>query len=111
VRLRDADFRTRQASRTLLESLETDRGIYAAARPLLTRLRAERRIGARLVGVSASNLVASGDSQLALFEEGREGLETERDRRLAHATDALRARFGREVIRPAELWPGRREAE
>jgi DNA polymerase IV len=111
VRLRDADFRTRQASRTLLEPLETDRGIYAAARPLLTRLRAERRIGARLVGVSASNLVATGDSQLGLFEDGREGLETERDRRLAHATDALRARFGREVIRPAELWPGRGEAE
>jgi DNA polymerase IV len=107
VRLRDADFRTRQASRTLVESLETDRGIYAAARPLLARLRAERRIGARLVGVSASNLATSGESQLALFEDGREGLETERDRRLAHATDALRARFGREAIRPAELWNGR----
>jgi DNA polymerase IV len=103
VRLRDADFRTRQASHTLAEAVETDGGIYAAARPLLARLRGERRIGARLVGVAASNLVSSDAAQLALFEAGGPALETERDRRLAHVTDAVRARFGRGAIAPGDL--------
>jgi DNA polymerase IV len=103
VRIRDADFRTRQASRTLDHPVETDRGIYAAARPLLARLRAERRTGARLVGVAASNLVSAGGGQYALFESGGDVLETERDRRLAQATDALRARYGRDAISPGDM--------
>jgi DNA polymerase IV len=103
VRIRDADFRTRQASRTLDQAVETDRGIFAAARPLLARLRAERRTGARLIGVGASNLVRNGSGQYALFEASAAVLETERDRRLARATDALRARFGRDVIGPGDL--------
>jgi DNA polymerase IV len=101
VRIRDADFRTRQASRTV-EAVETDRGIYAAARPLLVRLRAERRTGARLIGVVASNLVEGGAAQLTLFDAGA-ALETDRDRRLSRVTDALRARFGRRAISPADL--------
>jgi DNA polymerase IV len=103
VRLRDADFRTRQAAHTLDHAVETDRGIYAAARPLLARLRAERRIGARLVGVAASNLLPAGAAQYALFDADGAALETERDRRLARATDRLRARFGRDAIGPADL--------
>lgn len=103
VRLKDRDFTTRQASRTLEETVETDRGIYAAARPLLARLRAERRIAARLIGVAASNLVPARDAPLALFDDGGESLETERDRRLARATDAVRARFGRRAIAPGDL--------
>jgi DNA polymerase IV len=105
VRLRDSDFRTRQASRTFAEAVETDRGVYAAARPLLARLRSERRIGARLIGVSASNLVARADGQLALFDASHARLETERDRRLARVSDALRARFGRDSIVPGDLLP------
>jgi DNA polymerase IV len=103
VRVRDADFRSRQASRTVADAVETDRGLYAAARPLLARLRRERRTAARLIGVAASNLVAHGEAQLALFEGGRQVLETERDRRLAHATDEVRARFGRDAIAPGDL--------
>jgi DNA polymerase IV len=107
VRLRDSDFTTRQAARTLDEAVETDRGIYAAARPLLARLREQRRTGARLLGVAASNLTVPGPAQLALFEAGPPGeadgpLETERDRRLARATDALRARYGSDAIGPAD---------
>jgi DNA polymerase IV len=102
VRIRDTDFRTRQASHTLDDAVETDRGIYAAARPLFARLRAERRTGARLIGVGASNLLRTGASQLGLFGAGGEALETERDRRLAHVADALRARFGRDAIGPAD---------
>lgn len=103
VRIRDADFRTRQASHTLDEAIETDRGIYAAARPLFARLRAERRTGARLIGIGASNLQRSDGSQLGLFgQAGGDVLETDRDRALAHVADALRARFGRDAIGPGD---------
>jgi DNA polymerase IV len=111
VRLRDHDFRTRQASHTLDEAVETDRGVYAAARPLLQRLRSERRVGARLIGVSASNLVPRSEGQLGLLDalpaSGGRGAsapaETERDRALAEVADRLRARFGSNTIVPGDL--------
>jgi DNA polymerase IV len=102
VRIRDADFRTRQASRTLDEAVETDRAILEVAAPLLRRLRDERRTGARLLGVAASNLRPGAATQMALFDAGS-ALETDRDRRLSRVTDALRARFGRGAIGPADL--------
>src|SRR2546430_7379786 len=43
VKIRDADFTTRQASRTLPEPVSSDRVVYAVARELLARLRAARR--------------------------------------------------------------------
>ncbi|HSJ05120.1 MAG TPA: DNA polymerase IV [Longimicrobiales bacterium] len=102
VRIRDADFRTRQASRTVEEAVETDRAILELAAPLLRRLREERRTAARLLGVAASSLRPAEATQMALFDGGPV-LETDRDRRLTRATDALRARFGRDAIGPADL--------
>jgi DNA polymerase IV len=112
VRVRDSDFRTRQASRTLDASIETDGALYAIARALLDRLRAERAIPVRLLGVGASNLVemngngeSAGPDQLALFSDPVEAppLERARDRQLSRITDALRARFGGAVIRTGDL--------
>ena len=109
VRLRDHDFRTRQASRTLDDAVETDPGVYAAARPLLARLRADRRVGARLIGVSASNLIPRGAGQIGIFDTTDpatatgEVRETERDRALADVADRLRARFGADTIIPGDL--------
>jgi DNA polymerase-4 len=106
VRLRDADFRTRQASRTLPEPVESDRAIYNVARELLAKLRNARGIGARLIGISASNLTTESTSQLGLFAgaAGNENVVTEsdRDRRLSRATDEVRARFG-DVLKPGRL--------
>jgi DNA polymerase-4 len=109
VKLRDADFVTRQASRTLPEPVESDRAIASVARELLAGLRRARRVGARLVGVSLSQLGdAEGPPQLALFDAAAvpgaaPPVETERDRRLAHTVDAIRAKFGRDAITPARL--------
>src|SRR5207237_727087 len=67
VKLRDADFTTRQASRTLADAVQSDRAVYAVARELLTRLRAARRVPARLLGVALSQLVRTdGEGQLSL---------------------------------------------
>ncbi|HEY6830450.1 MAG TPA: DNA polymerase IV, partial [Gemmatimonadaceae bacterium] len=69
VKLRDHDFQTRQASRTLDMPVMSDRVVFATARSLLARVRRARRVPARLVGVSLSSLAADATAdQLTLFE-------------------------------------------
>jgi DNA polymerase IV len=102
VKLRDADFTTRQASRTLADAVQSDRGVYAVARELLARLRAARRVPARLLGVALSQLArAGGEGQLCLLESPGDTLETERDRVIARMIDEVREKFG-----PAALGRG-----
>jgi DNA polymerase-4 len=104
VRLRDGDFKTRQASRTLPQPVISDRVILATARNLLGRLRRERRVRARLLGVALSSLgVPDHATQLSLFETPSAALETARDRALAGAVDRLRAKFGDKAIVPGRL--------
>ena len=100
VKLRDADFTTRQASRTLPEPVFTDRAVYMVARVLLRKLRAARRVPARLIGVALSHLERLGsETQLALLEAERaRGTETDKDRSLVRAIDAVRDRFGPDAL-------------
>ena len=100
VRIRDMDFTTRQASRTLDESLSSDRALYTVARALLARLRKARRMPARLLGVNLSNFNAPSPKQLALFDVAGPPLETRKDLDVARAMDQVRARFGRGAIAP-----------
>jgi len=101
VRLRDWDFRTRSAQRTLPEPVVSDRVILGVARELLTTLRKARRVPARLVGVRLSGLAAAqAAGQLALLERSD---ETERDRGLARAIDRVRGKFGAKSIVPGGL--------
>ena len=99
VKLRDADFTTRQASRTLADAVQSDRAVYAVARGLLTRLRAARRVPARLLGVALSQLVAQGgEGQLSLLESPGQTLETERDRVISRMIDEVREKFGPDAL-------------
>ncbi len=98
VRIRDADFRTRQASRTVDESLASDRALFAVARELLQRLRRDRHVPARLLGVALSNFSAPPARQLGLFDAPRTPMETPKDRELSRAVDEVRAKFGRGAI-------------
>ena len=100
VKLRDADFTTRQASRTLDEAVMADRPIHETARELLRRLRGARRCRARLLGVALSSLVPSPEpAQLALFANDARPIETERDRAVSRLVDAVRERFGERGMR------------
>jgi DNA polymerase-4 len=105
VRIRDHDFRTRQANRTLDRAVMSDRVILEVAHSLLAKLRSARRVPARLLGVKLSSLnVDSTADQLALFEQqNRRTDETERDRQLARTIDRVREKFGDRGILPARL--------
>ena len=99
VKLRDADFTTRQASRTLPEPVQSDRAVYSVARELLARLRRARRVPARLLGVSPSQLVRpDAAAQLSLLGPATTGVETERDRVIARVMDEVREKFGPDAL-------------
>ena len=100
VRIRDFDFRTRSASRTLPRGVIADRVIHGVAKGLLAKLRAGRRVPARLLGVALSALAADPDAdQLTLFEATASAdEETARDRALVRAVDRLREKFGNDGI-------------
>ena len=96
VKLRDADFTTRQASRTLPEAVCSTRAVFQVARELLAKLRKVRRVPARLIGVALSGLVrVDVGTQLSLLDAEPDGLESERDRALSRALDEVREKFGR----------------
>ncbi len=115
VRLRDFDFRTRSAQRTMAEPVVSDRVILRVARELLATLRRARRVPARLVGVRLSGLTAQKTAdQFALFvssppdplsalRRGGTIVETERDRGLASAIDRVRGKYGPKSILPGGL--------
>jgi DNA polymerase-4 len=103
VKLRDNDFRTRSASHTVPDPIESDRAIFEVGRVLLRSLRSKRRRPARLLGVGATNLGPASDApQLAFFEASDE-LEGERDRMLSKIMDGLRERFGDDAIVPGRM--------
>lgn len=105
VRIRDHDFKTRQANRTLDAPVLSDRVILEVARALFAKLRTARRVPARLLGVKLSSLAVDATAdQLTLFERRDSKLdETDRDRVLARTIDKVRERFGDKGIIPARL--------
>jgi len=85
--------------------VRSDRAVYAVARELLDRLRAARRVPARLVGVALSQLFPADERvQLSLFDlaDGA-AIETERDRTIAQAVDRVRERFGPGALKRGRL--------
>ena len=119
MKLKDSDFTSRHASRTLREAVESDRAVAEIAVALLAKLRAARMTPARLVGVALGNFTPARDAeQLGLFAvslgasaglppRGGTGVGTvtavpvERpiDRAVSRAVDRVRERFGSDAIR------------
>jgi len=106
VKIRDQDFRTRQASHTLPDAIESDSHLFSVARQLFRELRKKRRLGVRLLGVGVSSLVRAEDlPQFDLFGEGDTG-ETPRHRRVSRMMDDLRDRFGDDAVLPGRMLEG-----
>ncbi|MGC4805778.1 DNA polymerase IV [Micromonospora sp. DT233] len=97
IKVRMADFRTVNRSRTLDVPTDTAREIFDTAWALYTALNPAELI--RLVGVRLEGLVPAGESpqQLTL------GAPEHGWREVEAAADAAAARFGRSVIGPASL--------
>ncbi|MDZ7630711.1 MAG: DNA polymerase IV [Gemmatimonadaceae bacterium] len=105
VKLRTNDFTTKLASKTLETPVSTERPVFLAARHLLRKLRQQKRLPVRLLGVGLSQL-DDGDlaEQLSLLPDGAPLVEeTPRDRALAVALDRVRARYGAGAVQPASL--------
>lgn len=108
VKLRDFDFTTRLASRTLPDPLESDRAIGDVAVTLLAKLRSARNVPARLVGVALGGLCAARDAeQLGLFGSAPQAVERVEDRALSRAVDRVRERFGADAIQTGPSTGGR----
>jgi DNA polymerase-4 len=108
VKLRDRDFKTRSARRTLAKPVVSDRVIMETAKELLQKLRGVRRVPARLIGVALSSL--SEDplaDQLHLFSSDDQRLESDRDLAIARTVDKVRKKFGSKGIVPGALVEGR----
>jgi DNA polymerase-4 len=105
VRIRDMDFRTRSARRTLAQPVVSDRVLLKVSRELLGKLRHARKVPARLLGVAVSSLAQDPEAdQIALFASRSDpDAETHRDRVLAKAVDRVRARFGPKSMIPGSL--------
>jgi DNA polymerase-4 len=101
VRLRDYDFKDRQASKTLASPILSDQAILRVARELLIRLRAARSVPARLLGVGLGSLVReddAGPAQLSLLDAPAPAAESEKDRAVARVVDKLRHKLGDDAI-------------
>ena len=107
VKIRDMDFRTRSARRTLARPVVSDRILLKVSRELLSKLRLARRVPARLLGVSVSSLSEDPDAdQMALFAAKADpDSDTLRDRALVRAVDRVRAKFGAKSVIPGRLTP------
>jgi DNA polymerase IV len=107
VRIRDMDFQTRSAQRTLPAPVVSDRVIMAVAKQLLQKLRKARKVPARLLSVGLSHFTVDPKAdQMALFEEARAFdplAETEKDRAVARTVDKVREKFGAKGIIPAGI--------
>jgi len=106
VKIRDADFRTRQASHTLPEPVDSDGALFSLGRELLGELRRKRRVGVRLLGLGVSSLV-EGEAlpQLELFREHGPS-EPDRLRVVSRMMDDLKERFGDDAILPGRMLEG-----
>jgi DNA polymerase-4 len=98
VAIRYLDFKNRSHQCRLERPTDSTREIYATAKRLLRELWKDRR-PLRLLSVSLTNLTREedGEGQLSLFEEERRE-DREKDRKLDRAVDALRGKFGSDII-------------
>ena len=97
IKVRLADFRTVNRSRTLPSTTDVAREIFETAWSLFEALRATEHI--RLIGIRVENLAAAGSAsrQPTLGEPENGWREAEA------AADAVAARFGRSIVGPASL--------
>lgn len=100
VKVKDRTFRSRSASRTLAEPIESGTAIAAVAIALLAKLRTGWTVPVRLLGVALSNFTAARDAEQLTIFGGATPVESPRDRALSRAMDRVREKYGNDSIGP-----------
>lgn len=96
VSIRYLDFRNRSHQCRLESPTDSTNEIYATARRLLSELWTDRR-PLRLMGIALTNLAWGEEGeQLTLF--GGENAGREKDAKMNRAVDALRSKYGSDII-------------
>jgi DNA polymerase-4 len=101
LKVRFADFKTINRSKTLTAPVSGTKEIYEVAKQLFLALNLSRA-RVRLVGVSLENLTDSSES----FEQMELGERDKGWREATAAIDAASEKFGHGVVRPARLIDG-----
>ena len=96
VTIRSNDFRDRSHQTSLHSPTDITREIYELAVKLFDELW-DGRTPLRLLGISLTGVTDRDCVQTSLFDDGR----YDRARRLDRAVDALRGKFGADIVRPA----------
>ncbi len=98
LKLRFGSFRTLTRSRTVDRPMDLQQELFSQIIELYNKI--EKTEGIRLLGVTASNLVPVQD-EISLFPDKRD-----KQRRATKAMDALREKYGKDVVRPGFWWDG-----
>jgi DNA polymerase-4 len=105
VKLRSGDFRTRSKQCKLARPSQVTSEFWQRVRGLLEDLCGQGLLPARLVGVTAIDLVKPSEIQPDLFDT----IKNPAPARLDQALDAIRARFGGEAVSRGSVWHRRLE--
>ncbi len=95
VSIRYTDFKNRSHQRTLDSSTDITAEIYQITKELLRELW-DGHTPLRLMGVGLTDITKEDYSQMTLFPE--EARLKEKEQKVDQAVDALRARFGKDII-------------
>lgn len=97
VQIRYLDFKNRSHQRRLEEAIDTTNEVYKTAKALMRELWKDQR-PLRLISVSLTNLTREeAAQQMSLFGESSQA-NRERDLRMDKAVDALRSKYGSDII-------------
>ena len=95
LKIRSADFRTRNRSQALAEATNLTEALWQSAAELFERSLSREMLPLRLLGVGVSRLTREGAVQGQLFDAGQRERRTALDRTI----DAIRGQFGTGAIR------------
>lgn len=95
LKLRYGDFTTITRSRTLDQATNTTRTLWQGAKAVFDQWQASSARPLRLIGFSASGLVAEDRAQLQLFPDPEE----QKQRKLDQTVDKIRDRYGNDALK------------